>query len=157
MEDGQIERLKRISNHCSNILDDLFHLLGNEDGNPLIKIATQTDNPEELSKGNSLIGPSGKTVLDKREDLKPEYMFAEEAAEYLRTTTRKLALFRKNNLVKYAKYGKNFVYKKSWLNDFSEEWADYDLSNEERIQYSISVKAWRESHEIGKPKKRKLR
>ena len=157
MEDSQIECLKRISNHCAYILDDLLHLLGNEDGNSRIKISTRTNILKEPSKGNSSTGQSDETAIDKREDLKPEYMFAADAAEYLRTTTKKIALFRQNNLVKYSKFGKNFVYKKSWLDTFSEEWAGYDLSNEERIRHSISEKAWRETHDIGKPKKSKIR
>lgn len=79
-------------------------------------------------------------------DIKPEYMFQKEASEYLLTTEKKVALFRKYGLLKAGKYGKNYVYKKSWLDEFSETWCGYDLSSEEKIRLAINAKKWREEH-----------
>ena len=84
--------------------------------------------------------------LTKEEDLKPEYMFAPESAKYLQTTTRKIALFRKCGLLKWAKLGKNYVYKKTWLDDFMNDWSGYDLSNEPAIRLAINSKKWKVSH-----------
>ena len=79
-------------------------------------------------------------------DLSREFMFGKEASEYLRTTTRKIALYRRYGLLKSAKYGKNYVYKKAWLDDFADEWAGYDLSNEARIRLAINSRKWKEKH-----------
>ena len=88
------------------------------------------------------------TVFKERPaDLKPEYFFADEASQYLKTTKPKIAMYRKYGLLKYAKFGKNFVYKKSWLDDFAEEWSGYDLSNEAKIRLAINAKKWRSKYE----------
>lgn len=79
-------------------------------------------------------------------DLKPEYMFAEDASKYLMTTTRKIALYRQYGLLKYSKLGKHYTYKKSWCDQFMEEWSGYDLSNEAKIRESINAKNWRTKH-----------
>ena len=79
-------------------------------------------------------------------DLSNEFMYGKEAAEYLRTTERKIAMFRKHGLLKSAKYGKNYVYRVTWLNEFSEEWAGYDLSNEERLRLAVNSRKWKENH-----------
>lgn len=86
------------------------------------------------------------SVTAERPVLLPEYMYADESAKYIRSTKKKLALYRKYKLLKYGKLGKNFVYKKSWLDSFMEEWAGYDLSNEESVKYSIRAKEWRKKH-----------
>ena len=80
------------------------------------------------------------------DDLKRGYLFGDEAAKYLRCGKRKVALFRKYGLLKSCKYGKNYVYKVSWLDEFSEEWAGTDLSNEAKIRLAINSRAWREKH-----------
>ncbi|MBE6108786.1 MAG: hypothetical protein E7194_00030 [Erysipelotrichaceae bacterium] len=81
-----------------------------------------------------------------KNDLKPEYVFQEGAAEYLNTTCRKIALFRKHKLLKAGKLGKNYVYKLSWLDEFMEAWAGYDLSNESKIISAIAEREWRMKH-----------
>lgn len=73
-------------------------------------------------------------------DLSPEYLMKEEAASYLCCTCRKISLFRQHQMLKYAKFGRHYVYKKTWLDDFAEEWAGYDLSNEYEIIRSIHEK-----------------
>ncbi len=80
-------------------------------------------------------------------DLKPEYMFAEDASKYLMTTTRKIALYRQHGLLKYGKLGKNYVYKKSWCDQFMEEWSGFDLSSEEKVRSAINERKWREAHD----------
>lgn len=71
----------------------------------------------------------------------------EEAAQYLCTTERNLAVLRKYELIKYAKCGKRFIYQREWLDQFLNEWAGYDLSNEANIKFAIHSKAWKEKHE----------
>ncbi|MBR2812177.1 MAG: hypothetical protein IKD69_12440 [Solobacterium sp.] len=132
----------------------LIQLFGNEEG-PVIQIKVQDVSSGNQRENKSSTEHNEKPVEDKREDLNPEYMFPDEAAKYLKTTQKKLALFRKYQLVKYTRFGKTFVYKKTWLDDFAEEWAGYDLSNEGRIRLSMKEKDWRQTHDIGKPKKQK--
>lgn len=76
-----------------------------------------------------------------------EYMFAEQASQYLKTTERKISLYRRYGLLKYAKLGKNYVYRQDWLDEFMEVWQGYDLSNEKQIKFSINAKEWRKKHE----------
>ena len=83
------------------------------------------------------------TILTNEKEqrqLLPEYLDKKQAAEYGRTTTKKLALFRKYGLLKYAKVGQEFIYKKSWIDSFMETWAGYDLSNETKIRAAIRTK-----------------
>ena len=80
-------------------------------------------------------------------DLKPEYMFAKQASEYLLTTERKLSLYRRYGLLKWSKLGKNYVYKRQWLDDFMNEWSRYDLSNEDAVRLAINAKKWKEKHD----------
>lgn len=84
--------------------------------------------------------------LTKEEDLMPEYMFAPESAKYLKTTTVKIALFRKYGLLKWSKLGKNYCYKKQWLDEFMEAWSGYDLSNERAIKLAVNSKKWKVTH-----------
>lgn len=74
------------------------------------------------------------------------YLFAEEAAQYLRTTTRKISLYRRYGLMKSARLGKNYVYRKSWLDEFMDAWHGYDLSNESRVKLAINRKDWERKH-----------
>ena len=79
-------------------------------------------------------------------DLMPEYMYAEEASKYIRSTKKKLALYRKYGLLKAGKLGKNYVYRKAWLDQFMDSWCGYDLSNEEAVSAALKEKAFRRSH-----------
>lgn len=79
-------------------------------------------------------------------DLAPGYYYDEESARYLKTTTRKISLYRRYKLLKYAKFGKAYVYRKEWLDQFAEEWAGYDLSNESKVRLAIQEKEWRAAH-----------
>ena len=145
LEDSKLECLKNIKEHCSNVLDDLSNMLGNEDGSTRIQIKTHTIHSEELSKNSTADEHFRQTDINNKDDLKQEYMLAEEAAEYLRTTTRKLALFRKNHLVKYSKFGKKFVYKKSWLDSFLKN--GLDMISAMKIEYFVlSVRNHGERH-----------
>lgn len=78
----------------------------------------------------------------------PEYMFAEDASKYLLTTSRKLALYRKYQLIKFSKLGKNYIYKRGWLDQFMEDWNGYDMSNEEAVKQSIREKQWKATHNV---------
>ena len=75
-----------------------------------------------------------------------EYYTQAEAADYLQTTGRKIGLYRRCKLIKYAKLGKKYLYRKSWLDEFMEEWQSYDLSNEESIYTAVALKTWRLTH-----------
>lgn len=79
-------------------------------------------------------------------DLNQEYMQGKPAAMYLHSTERKISLYRRYGLLKYAKLGKNFVYKRSWLDQFMEEWAGVDLSSEEKVRLAVNSRKWRQQH-----------
>lgn len=85
-------------------------------------------------------------LTDRNPDLMPGYMFKPEAAKYLLTTERKISLYVKYGLLRYAKFGKNYVFRKEWLDQFAEDWTGYDLSNEEKIRYSINARRWKGTH-----------
>ena len=73
-------------------------------------------------------------------NLVPGYMFAPAAAEYICTTERTIGLFRRYKLLKAGKLGKNYVYRKEWLDEFMETWAGYDLSNETAVKLAVKEK-----------------
>ena len=60
------------------------------------------------------------------------------SAKYLHTTPRKIALYRRYGLLKYAKLGKSFLYRREWLDDFMEEWAGFNISSEFYLQIAIA-------------------
>lgn len=80
-------------------------------------------------------------------DLKSEYMFQKDAALYLHCTQRKIASYRKHGMLKCAKLGKNYVYRREWLDSFMEEWSGFDLSNEEKIQFAVHSREWHKNHD----------
>ena len=92
------------------------------------------------------VAPDPVTVPVPKEDDSAETMTSEDASAYLGTTSRNLALLRKYNLVKFAKCGKRFMYRKDWLNQFLDEWVGYDLSSEGNIKLAINGKKWKEKH-----------
>lgn len=75
------------------------------------------------------------------------YLFGDQAAQYLRTTTRKISLYRRYGLLKSARLGKSYVYRRSWLDEFMDAWQGFDLSNETAVQLAINEKKWRSAHE----------
>ena len=81
-------------------------------------------------------------------DLASDYMYGAEASKYLLTTERKLSLYRRCGLLKYSKLGRNYVYRRQWLDEFMENWSGYDLSNEDKVRYAIDAKKWREAHQL---------
>lgn len=83
-----------------------------------------------------------------RNDLESSYLFKDEAAKYLRTTERKISLYIHFGLLKYTKFGKNYVIRKEWLDEFAENWSGYDLSNESKIRLAISGRKWKENHSL---------
>ena len=83
----------------------------------------------------------------QKENLNSEFMFAPAAAEYLLSTVRKISLYRRYGLLKWCKFGKNYVYRKEWLDEFSKTWGGYDLSNEEKVKQAIRSKEWEKKHE----------
>lgn len=85
--------------------------------------------------------------MERTEDLKPEYLLLKEAAAYLRTTERKIAMFRRLGLLQAVKFGKAYVYKAEWLDNFARDWSGYDLSSESKILAAINEKNWRNKHE----------
>lgn len=84
--------------------------------------------------------------MDKK-DLLPDYMLLEDAAAYLKTTTKKIAMFRKHKLLKAGKLGKNYIYRRDWLDEFMEAWQGYDLSNESKLMNAIAERQWKDQNE----------
>lgn len=82
----------------------------------------------------------------QNDQLLPDYMYQPEAAKYLRTTSRNIALWRKSGLLKAVKSGKAYVYKRSWLDQFMEDWSGYDMSNETKIRFAIKSENWKDKH-----------
>ena len=89
-----------------------------------------------------------KTKKKRNPDLKKEYLEGDEAARYLRISPRKLPTLRKYRMLKFCKFGRSFVYKKSWLDQFAEDYAGFDLSNEDTIATAAAVKAWEAKHAV---------
>ena len=79
-------------------------------------------------------------------DNKQEFMLPEEAGAYLRVTDRKVSLYRRYGLLKWARLGRNFVYKREWLDEFMNEWCGYDLSSEKAIRLAVNSRKWKEAH-----------
>lgn len=79
-------------------------------------------------------------------DLMPGYLDSEEASVYLRSPKRKLGLLIKHGLLRYAKLGKGYIFRKEWLDDFMENWSGYDLGTEEKIIFAKSSRSWEERH-----------
>lgn len=77
----------------------------------------------------------------------PQYMDSEEASEYLRIPIRKLNLYRSEGLIKAVRCGKGYLYRQTWLDQFMEDFAGYDVSNTEKIRLAINEKKWRLTHE----------
>ena len=85
---------------------------------------------------------------ETRKDMLPEYLTRDEAGDYLQVDGRKIDMFRKNGLLRFGRLGRNYIYKKTWLDDFMEEWSGYDLSSEDNIRLSIKSRNWRDTHNI---------
>ncbi|MBQ6452708.1 MAG: hypothetical protein IJJ29_12390 [Solobacterium sp.] len=76
----------------------------------------------------------------------PEYLNKKEAAAYICSTVKKIALFRKEGMLKFSKLWNEYIYKKYRLDDFMEQWAGYDLSNPEKIRAAVRLKEWKKRH-----------
>lgn len=77
----------------------------------------------------------------------PQYMDSEEASNYLRIPIRKLNLYRSEGLIKAVRCGKGYLYRQTWLDQFMEDYAGYDVSNAEKIRLAVNEKKWRSAHE----------
>lgn len=86
-------------------------------------------------------------MTKNRDELRGDYVYAEEASKYLHVTIRKISLYRRYGMLKSVKVGRNYVYRLQWLDDFMESWAGYDLSNAEKIKSAIRERGWRKSHD----------
>lgn len=80
------------------------------------------------------------------DDLQPGYWYADQAAKYLNCTERKISMYRRHGLLKWARFGKHYVYRREWLDAFAEYWAGYDLSNENAVAFAIKSKKWELKH-----------
>jgi hypothetical protein len=78
--------------------------------------------------------------------VQPQYMDSEKASHYLSIPIRKLNLYRSEGLIKAVRCGKGYLYRQSWLDDFMEEYAGYDISNRDKIRAAVNEKRWRMSH-----------
>lgn len=81
------------------------------------------------------------------EDKNPEYMFEDEARQYLRVSRRMLPLWRRLGILKPVKFGKAYVYRREWLDSFADSWQGYDIGTEAEILASIALKEWKRKHE----------
>lgn len=79
--------------------------------------------------------------------VQPQYMDSEKASQYLCIPIRKLNLYRSEGLIKAVRCGKGYLYRQSWLDQFMEDFAGYDVSNREKIRQAINEKKWRAAHE----------
>ncbi len=87
-------------------------------------------------------------TMETKKDVSQEYFSRDEAGEYLQVDGRKIDSFRKAGLLRYGRLGRNYIYRKCWLDDFMEEWAGYDLSSDENIKLSIQARNWRNTHNV---------
>ena len=83
---------------------------------------------------------------NRSEDLMPGYMDSETASRYSTFTKRKLGLFIKYDMLKFAKVGKGYIFRKEWLDEFMEEWNGWDLGTEEKIRFAVESRKWNERH-----------
>lgn len=78
--------------------------------------------------------------------MKSEYLDSHETADYGCLNQRMLPIYRKYGMLKFAKLGRSFIYKKSWIDEFMETWAGVDLSNEEKIREAVAFRQWELKH-----------
>ena len=74
----------------------------------------------------------------------PEVMSRSQASRYSGIPERKIGLYQRYGLIKAVRTGKGFTYRKVWIDQFLEEWADYDMSSVENVVASIALKRARE-------------
>ncbi len=145
-----IEHVERILHDIKKVFDDLFYFLSDDKSKLAVKTISQFQDLDFLNNNKPIISNDEKTSSNNDQKLRLDYLYAKDASEYLHTTTRKIALYRKYRLLKYSKLGKNYVYRKVWLDDFMETWAGYDLSNEDNVRLAIRAKEWKTNHKIYK-------
>ena len=77
-------------------------------------------------------------------DLKAGYLTVKESAVHLRTTTRKIYLFVKYDLLKPCRFGKSYTFRVEALDAFAKAYEGYDLSNENAIRQAKAERDYEE-------------
>lgn len=68
-----------------------------------------------------------------------EYLNAEEAAQILRCSTRKIGELRSGGLLKGLRIGKSYIYRRREIDRFFDEYAGFDLGNESKIRLAQQI------------------
>ncbi|WP_105303076.1 helix-turn-helix domain-containing protein [Anaerolactibacter massiliensis] len=68
-----------------------------------------------------------------------EYLNAEEAAQILRCSTRKIGELRSGGLLKGLRIGKAYIYRKRDIDMFFDLYAGYDLGNASKIRLAKQI------------------
>lgn len=63
-----------------------------------------------------------------------DYLTAEEAAQILRCSTRKIGELRSGGLLRGLRIGKAYIYKRAEIDRFFDEYAGWDLGNTAKIR-----------------------
>ena len=64
----------------------------------------------------------------------------EELAQVLRCDSRHIGRLRRAGLINFIKVGRNYIYRDSDVNSFVEQYANCDLSNENKIKVYAQIK-----------------
>jgi excisionase family DNA binding protein len=64
----------------------------------------------------------------------------EELAHVLRCDSRHIGRLRRAGLINFIKVGRNYIYRESDVNSFVEQYANCDLSNENKIKVYVQIK-----------------
>ena len=63
-----------------------------------------------------------------------------ELAHVLRCDSRHIGRLRRAGLINFIKVGRNYIYRESDVNSFVEQYANCDLSNENKIKVYVQIK-----------------
>lgn len=64
----------------------------------------------------------------------------EELAHVLRCDSRHIGRLRRAGLINFIKVGRNYIYRESDVNSFVDQYANCDLSNENKIKVYTQIK-----------------
>lgn len=64
----------------------------------------------------------------------------EDLAHVLRCDSRHIGRLRRAGLINFIKVGRNYIYRESDVNSFVEQYANCDLSNENKIKVYVQIK-----------------
>lgn len=64
----------------------------------------------------------------------------EDLAHVLRCDSRHIGRLRRAGLINFIKVGRNYIYRESDVNSFVDQYANCDLSNENKIKVYVQIK-----------------